>query len=97
LETPHGYAGTSQLGSSTPAAASQAGEAEAPGPTAAAISGLELGTFACLERDFEGGLQIAAEVGVPPWLTTAPLDEGVEVINALLRGPAPHPKTLVLP
>jgi threonine dehydrogenase-like Zn-dependent dehydrogenase len=56
-----------------------------------------LGTFAYAERDFLAALEFAAELGVPEWLTTAPLDDGVDVFHALLERPAPHAKTLLVP
>jgi 2-desacetyl-2-hydroxyethyl bacteriochlorophyllide A dehydrogenase len=56
-----------------------------------------LGTFAYTDRDFLAALEFAAELGVPDWLTTAPLDDGVDVFHALLERPAPHAKTLLIP
>jgi 2-desacetyl-2-hydroxyethyl bacteriochlorophyllide A dehydrogenase len=56
-----------------------------------------LGTFAYLERDFHAALEMASELGIPPWVTTAPLDEGVGVFHALLGRPPAHAKTLLIP
>ncbi len=56
-----------------------------------------LGTFAYLERDFLAALDFARELGAPPWVATAPLDDGVDVFHALLERPPAHAKTLLVP
>jgi threonine dehydrogenase-like Zn-dependent dehydrogenase len=56
-----------------------------------------LGTFAYLERDFLAALEFAGELGVPPWVATEPLDDGVDVFHALLERPPANAKTLLVP
>jgi threonine dehydrogenase-like Zn-dependent dehydrogenase len=56
-----------------------------------------LGTFAYTAADFLAALEIAGELGVPSWLRTAPLDDGVELFHALLERPPEQAKTLLVP
>jgi threonine dehydrogenase-like Zn-dependent dehydrogenase len=55
-----------------------------------------LGTFAYVDRDFRAAISIAAELE-PGWLTTRPLDEGVDTFRGLLDGPSKATKTLLVP
>lgn len=50
-----------------------------------------------LERDFLAALEFAGELGVPPWVATEPLDDGVDVFHALLERPPANAKTLLVP
>lgn len=56
-----------------------------------------LGTFAYVERDFARALEVVGALDTPPWVTSAPLEEGVEVFLDLLQRPPAHAKTLLVP
>jgi threonine dehydrogenase-like Zn-dependent dehydrogenase len=56
-----------------------------------------LGTFAYAERDFDSALAMVADLGMVPWATTVPLEEGVGAFHALLERPAAHAKTILVP
>jgi threonine dehydrogenase-like Zn-dependent dehydrogenase len=56
-----------------------------------------LGTFAYVDRDFRAGLALAGEIDVEGWIAERPLTDGVEGFMALLAGPAPATKTLLIP
>jgi threonine dehydrogenase-like Zn-dependent dehydrogenase len=55
-----------------------------------------LGTFASHHQDFQAAIGLARDFRTQ-WLTTRPLEEGVETFTALLGAPAPTVKTLLVP
>lgn len=55
-----------------------------------------LGTFAYTDRDYRTAIELVGRIDLD-WVSTAPLEEGVERFRELLDAPAPTIKTLLLP